>query len=254
MKLSSLIDSAYQKKGPGRRLKTREGDMIFSLEDLADRVGNKPSRDAVEEIIPEDRNQLDLLISTDPKKRYALIWGYLTSLAAERSNAPLVLPSRDYVGLELHSGTIILAEAGAHVGERMSGGRIVVQGKAGDYLGQEMHGGRIIARGCRDYAFRDMCGGFGVVLGDAGKFLGLGNRGGRIAVRGSCKERAGWLMRSGSLNVLGDAGEYLGLLMSGGSIRVRGVTGRRAGWRKKGGSIAAGGFGPEAAIDVIELE
>ena len=93
-----------------------------------------------------------------------------------------------------------------------------------------------------------------MVLGDAGKFLGLGNRGGRIAVRGSCKERAGWLMRSGSLHVSGDAGEYLGLLMSGGSIRVRGVAGRRAGWRKKGGSIAAGGFGPEAAIDVIELE
>jgi len=254
MKLSSFMDSAYQKKRPGKRLKTREGDMIFSLEDLADRVGNKPSREAVEELVPEDNNQLDLLISSDPKKKYSMIWGYLTSLAAERSSAPLKPPSRDYVGLELRHGTIILPEAGDHVGERMRGGRIVVKGKAGDHLGQEMQGGRIIARGCRDYGFRSMREGFGVILGDAGKFLGIGNCGGRITVMGSCKERAGWLMRSGSLNVSGDAGEYLGLLMSGGRIQVKGIAGRRAGWRKRGGSIAAGGFGPEAAVDVIELE
>jgi formylmethanofuran dehydrogenase subunit C len=254
MKLSSLMDSAYQKKRPGKRLKTRMGDVIFSLEDLADRVGKKPDREAVEELVPEDKNQLDLLISSDPAKKHSMVWGYLTSLAAERSPDPLKLPSRDYVGLELRHGTIILSFAGDHVGERMSGGRIVVQETAGDYLGQEMQGGRIIAGGCRDYAFRNMRGGIGVVLGDAGKFLGIGNSGGRIAVRGSCKERAGWLMHSGSLNVTGDAGEYLGLLMSGGMIRVKGRAGRRAGWRKRGGSILAGGFGPEAADDVIELE
>jgi len=254
MKLSSFMDSAYQKRGSGKRLKTRDGDVIFSLEDLADRVGVRPRREAVEELVTEDKNQLDLLISSDPGKKYCLIWGYLTSLAAERTAMPLKLPSRDYVGLELRHGTIILPEAGDHIGERMSGGRIVVQGLAGDYLGQERRGGRIIAGGCRDYAFRNMRNGIGVVLGDAGKFLGIGNSGGRIAVRGSCKERAGWLMRSGSLKVMGNTGEYLGLLMSGGSILVRGRAGRRAGWRKKGRSISAGGFGPEAADDVIGLE
>jgi formylmethanofuran dehydrogenase subunit C len=256
MKLSSFMDSAYQKEGhrSGRKLKTRKSDMIFSLEDLADRIGEKPSRAAVEEMVTLDSGQLDQLISADPGKRYALLWGYLSSLAAERSTEPLKLPSRDYVGLELSRGTILLADGRAHVGEKMTGGRIFVQGSAGDYLGQDMRGGGILAAGCRDYAFRNMRGGFGVVRGDAGKFLGLGNSGGRIVVHGSCKERAGWLMRSGSLWVRGSTGEYLGLLMSGGKIRIGGKAGKRAGWRKKGGSIAAGGFGPEAADDVFKLD
>jgi formylmethanofuran dehydrogenase subunit C len=254
MKLVGFMDAAYQGKASGRRLKTSRGDMIFSLEDLADQVGEKPSRAAVEEFVPQDKNQLDLLISADPGKKYGLLWGYLTSLAAERSPAPLMLPSRDYAGLELLRGTIILQEAGSHLGERMKGGKILVQGKAGDYLGQEMSGGGIIAAGCRDYAFRNMHGGYGVVRGDACKFAGLGNSGGRIVVLGSCGERAGWLMRSGSLYVRGDAGDYLGLLMSGGKIRVLGKAAKRAGWRRKGGSIMAASFGPEAADDVLGLD
>ncbi|HUS75065.1 MAG TPA: hypothetical protein VMY43_03560 [Methanothrix sp.] len=254
MKLVRFMDAAYQGKASGRRLKTRQGDMIFSLEDLADQVGVKPSRAAVEEFVPEDNSQLELLISADPGKKYRLLWGYLSSLAAERSAAPLLLPSRDYAGLELVKGTIILQEGKDHVGERMKGGKILVQGKAGDYLGQEMSGGGIVAAGCRDYAFRNMRGGYGVVKGDAGKFVGLGNSGGRIVVQGSCTERAGWLMRSGSLYVRGDAGEYLGILMSGGKIQVLGKAAARAGWRKKGGTIMAGSFGPEAADDVLGME
>ncbi len=254
MKLLRFMDAAYQEKASGRRLKTRQGNMIFSLEDLADQVGEKPSRAEVEQFVPQDKNQLDQLISAHPGKKYALLWGYLTSLAAERCTSPLLLPCRDYAGLELVQGTIILQEAGAHVGERMKGGRILVQGSAGAYLGQEMEGGGIIAAGCRDYAFRNMRGGYGVIRGDGGKFTGLGNSGGRIVVQGSCGERAGWLMHSGSLYVHGDAGDYLGLLMSGGKISVRGNAAKRAGWRKKGGSIKAASFGSEAADDVLGLE
>jgi formylmethanofuran dehydrogenase subunit C len=254
MKLVRFMDAAYQGKASGRRLNTRQGDMIFSLEDLADQVGEKPSRAEVEQFVPQDKNQLDLLISADPGKKYALLWGYLTSLAAGSRTAPLLLPCRDYAGLELMQGTIIMQEAGAHVGEKMKGGKILVQGKAGDCLGQEMSGGGIVALGCRDYAFRNMRGGFGVVRGDGGKFTGLGNSGGRIVVQGNCGERAGWLMRSGSLYVRGDAGDYLGLLMSGGKITVRGKAASRAGWRKKGGSITAASFGPEAADDVLGLD
>ncbi len=254
MKLVRFMDAAYQGKASGRKLKTRPGDMIFSLEDLADQVGVKPTRAEVEQFVPQDKNQLDMLISLDSGKRYSLLWGYLTSLAAERSTVPLLLPCRDYAGLELMQGTIIMQEAGAHVGERMKGGKILVRGSAGDYLGQEMEGGGIVALGCRDYAFRNMRGGYGVVRGDGGKFTGLGNSGGRIVVQGSCDERAGWLMRSGSLYVRGDAGDYLGLLMSGGKITVRGKAARRAGWRKKGGSIMAASFGPEAADDVLEMD
>ena len=254
MKLSSFMNSVYPEGNPSSRIKKSRKDMIFSLEDLADRIGERPDRARVEELVGGEASQIELLLSSQPDKRCALIWGYISSLAAERSPLPLRLPDRDYVGLELEGGSIILEKGGEHVGERMSGGRIVVQGAAGDYLGQEMTGGGIVAAGCRDYAFRQMKGGWGVVKGEAGKFLGLGNSGGRIAIHGSCRERAGWLMRSGRLYVRGDAGEYLGLLMSGGEIRVRGKAGWRAGWRRKGGRIAASCFGPEAADGVIKLD
>jgi len=253
MKLSSFMDSAYpQERAPTRPSKGRK-DMIFSLEDLADRIGERPDRSSVEELVGEERSQIDLLLSSQPGKRCALIWGYISSLAAEKSPEALHLPSFDYAGLELAKGCIMMDRAGDHVGERMRGGRIVVQQEAGDYLGQEMKGGGIVAASCRDYAFRQMKGGWGVVKGDAGKFLGLGNTGGRIAVQGSCGQRAGWMMRSGRLYVRGDAGEYLGLLMSGGEIRILGSAGRRAGWQRKGGSIAAGRLGQEAADGVLEL-
>jgi formylmethanofuran dehydrogenase subunit C len=196
-KIGRFMDEAYQGKASSRSLKTSRGDMIFSLEDLADQVGSRPSRATVEEIAAQEQSQLDLLISADPGKKFGLLWGYLSSLAAERSPSPLHLPFRDYAGLEMERGTIILQEAASHVGERMRGGKILVQG--------------------------------------------------------SCGERAGWLMRSGSLYVRGDCGEYLGLLMSGGRILVKGKAARRAGWRRKGGTIAAGGYGPEAADDVLGL-
>ena len=254
MKISSFMDSAYPQGNHSFRLKKSKKDMIFSLEDLADRIGERPDRASVEELVGGGEvSQIELLLSSQPDKRCAKIWGHVSSLAAERSPLPLRLPAWDYAGMELEGGNIILEKGGDHVGERMSGGRIVVQGAAGDYLGQEMKGGGIVAAGCRDYAFRQMKGGWGVVKGEAGKFLGLGNSGGRIVVQGSCQERAGWMMHSGRLYVRGDAGEYLGLLMSGGEIRVRGEAGRRAGWQSKGGSIAASCFGPEAVDGVIEL-
>jgi formylmethanofuran dehydrogenase subunit C len=254
MKLAEFMDDAYQGLKRGRRLETRQGDTIFSLEDLADRVGTKPSRNAVEELVPRDMSTLIQLIDSDPGKTYQLLWGYLSSIAAERSPEPLHLPARDYAGLELTSGTILLDGARDHVGERMKGGRILVRLGAGDYLGQEMSGGGIIAGSVGDYAFQNMRGGFGVVQGDSGNSLGLGNNGGKIICKGNCGERAGWLMHSGSLRVGGEAGDYLGLLMSGGKIVVAGRTGKRAGWRMKGGTIMANGFGPEAADGVLGLD
>ena len=253
MKLSSFMNSAYPEGNPSSRIKKSRKDMIFSLEDLADRIGERPERASVEELVGGEASQIELLLSSQPDKRCAMIWGYVSSLAAERSPLPLRLPARDYVGLELAGGSIILEKGRDHVGERMSGGRIKIEGAAGDYLGQEMKGGGIVAAGCRDYAFRQMKGGWGVVKGDAGKFLGLGNSGGRIAVQGSCRERAGWMMGSGRMFGRGDAGECLGLIMGGGESLVRGEAGRRAGWRSKGGRIAASRFGPEAADGALEL-
>jgi formylmethanofuran dehydrogenase subunit C len=248
MKLKRFMDDAYQGKARTKRLETREGDLVFGLEDLADRVGLKPSKADVEELAPSDGTILSRLISTDPGKKYQMIWGYLTAVAAERSSGPLRLPAEDYAGLELSGGVIMMEAGGDHMGERMKGGRIFVRSSAGSHLGQEMVGGGIVAGSCKDYAFRNMRGGFGVILGDAGNFTGLGNSGGRIAVRGNSGERSGWLMHSGKLRIRGNAGGYLGLLMSGGDILVKGRAGSRAGWRMKGGSIKAGAFGPEAGV------
>ncbi len=253
MKLSRFIDDAYQGASPAKRRAVRKEKLIFSLEDLADQVGSRPGMACVKELVPDDLNQMRMLVSASPGREHSILWGLLSSLIAERSNEPVSLPGLDYAGLELRRGCILLPEAADHVGEKMSGGRIIVSGGAGTYLGQEMTGGGIIAKSCADYAFRNMKAGFGLIRGDAGKFAGIGNSGGRIVVQGSCKERAGWLMHSGSLYVRGDAGEYLGLLMSGGRIKVLGEAGRRAGWRKRGGLIAAGSFGPESADDVMIL-
>jgi formylmethanofuran dehydrogenase subunit C len=252
--LKSFMNDAYQGVSSGRRLKTRRGSVIFSLEDLADRVGTRPARREVEELVAGEEDVLAQLIAGEPKGRHLQLWGYLSSIAAEHSPKPLELQGWDYAGLELCRGTIILEAAKDHVGERMIGGRIIVKGRAGDYLGQEMTGGGIIAEGCRDYAFRNMRGGYGLIRGHAGNFAGLGNRGGRIVVLGCCGERAGWLMRGGSLRIRGDAKDYLGLLMSGGKIVVRGRAGSRAGWRMKGGTIRAGGVGSEAADGILGLD
>lgn len=161
MKLSSFMNSVYPEGNPSSRIKKSRKDMIFSLEDLADRIGERPDRARVEELVGGEASQIELLLSSQPDKRCAMIWGYVSSLAAERSPLPLRLPARDYVGLELAGGSIILEKGRDHVGERMSGGRIKIEGAAGDYLGQEMKGGGIVAAGCRDYAFRQMKGGWG---------------------------------------------------------------------------------------------
>ena len=252
MKLKRFMDDAYQGKARTKRLETRKGIMVFGLEDLADRVGLKPSKVDVEELAPSDEAVLSSLISADPGKKYQMIWGHLTAIAAERSSKPLKIPEKaanNYAGLELSKGVIVMKAGGDHVGERMKGGRIIVRGGAGSYLGQEMTGGVVVAGSCRDYAFRNMHGGSGAILGDAGNFTGLGNSGGRVAVRRNSGERSGWLMHSGRLRIRGNAGDYLGLLMSGGEILVKGRAGSRAGWRMKGGSIKAGAFGPEAGVD-----
>jgi formylmethanofuran dehydrogenase subunit C len=277
LKLKGFMDQAYGGKVRGeRRLDEKKGEFLLGFEDLAQRLNERPKRAQVEDLAPKEADSIvDLVISASPKdKREEMIWGILSSLAAERLSVPMVIPPRNFPGLELKKGAIILdgnalasgpkarASGGAgqtsapwtrahHLGERMSGGRLVVQGGAGDYLGQEMEGGGIVCASCGDYAFRNMAGGWGVVKGDAGNYLGVGNSGGRIAVKGRAGARAGWLMRSGRIWVGKDAGDYLGLMMSGGSISAGGKAGPRAGWRMKGGLITADGYGPEAGAEKV---
>ncbi len=92
MKLAEFMDDAYQGLKRGRRLETREGDTIFSLEDLADRVGTKPSRSAVEELVPRDMSTLNRLIDSDPGKTYQLLWGISPALQPNAALSPCIFP------------------------------------------------------------------------------------------------------------------------------------------------------------------
>lgn len=277
MKLSGFMDEAYAGKVRGeKRLEEKRGEFLLGFEDLARRLKERPKRAEVEALAPHDADSvLSLVLSASPRgRREEMIWGFLTSLAAERLPSPLVIPPRDFAGIELREGTIILDgnaslsgskvrgsdgpnQIGAswrrahHLGERMSGGRLIIRGAVGDYLGQEMRGGGIVSASCGDYAFRNMRGGWGVVKGDAGNYLAIGNSGGNIAVKGRTGARAGWLMRSGKIRVGRDAGEYLGLMMRGGEISIIGRAGARAGWRMRGGLIVADGYGPEAGAERV---
>ena|GEM_PF-206443 len=278
MSLSGFMDRAYGVRVRGKkRLEENKGEFLLGFEDLAGRLKERPKRAEVEALAPDDSGAIvDLVVSASPKdRREEMIWGLLSGLAAEKLSEPLVIPPRNYSGLGMVRGTIILdstaqnkdkarAEAKAsggtgqtrnarahHLGEKMVGGWIVVRGGAGDYLGQEMKGGGIVCSSCGDYAFRNMAGGWGVVKGNAGNYLGVGNSGGRIAVKGRAGARAGWLMRSGKIRIGKDAGEYLGIMMGGGSISVGGKAGPRAGWRMKGGLIEAAGYGSEAGDEKV---
>jgi formylmethanofuran dehydrogenase subunit C len=248
MKLKQLMDEAYKGRVRTGRLGRRKDDFLLGFEDLAERLGRRPTKEDVDLLTPDSEILLAMIRTANVEtKREKIIWGYLTSIAAGRSSEPLRLTAKDYAGLELSGGRMILdGEAGPdahHMGERMRDGRIVVSGRAGDYLGQEMRGGGIVASSCGDYGFRNSEGGFGVILGDSGNYLGVGNRGGRIAVKGSSGDRCGWLMRSGKIRVGGSTGDYLGLLMAGGYISVGGCAGAKAGFQMRGGTVIARDFG-----------
>lgn len=261
--LKGFMEDAYGGNARYKRLDTSKGGQVVGLEDIADRLGKRPEKRDVEDLAPADDGLLVQLISAVPaSRRERLIWGFLSGIAAERIGV-VAIPPRDFAGLEMACGRLIISGdetsvesrrsqarsqsscLPSHVGERMIGGVIQIQ-TAGDYLGQEMRGGGIIAASCDDYAFRNMKGGWGVVMGKGGDYAGVGNSGGRILFKGSVGSRAGWLMRAGRLVIAGDAGEYLGLGMRGGEIIVRGRAGARAGQEKKGGIITVSGHGPEA--------
>lgn len=242
MGLKDMMENAYGGRIRHRRLESGRGDRVISLEDLADRLPDHPKKEEIAELVDDDI--IPRLLSSMPHgKRECVIWGYVTSIAAERSEQPVTVRPMDFAGLELSRGTLILSSDGksrpSHVGERMSSG-LIRMCEAGDYLGQSMTGGGIVASSCGTYAFRNMSGGWGVILGDAGNFIGVNNSGGRILVKGDAGERAGWLMRAGRLTVLGDAGAYAGILAKGGLIKICGDAGENAGWRAGGVRIEIG--------------
>ena len=133
-----------------------------------------------------------------------------------------------------------------HIGEKMTAGRIVIQGDAGMHTGAQMKGGDITVTGnIGDWCGAEMKGGLIRVLGDAGNLVGSAYRGspegmtgGCILVNGSAGTEIGSFMRRGMIVVKGDTGSFTGVHMNGGEIIILGRAGRRAGAQAKGN----GGF------------
>jgi len=135
------------------------------------------------------------------------------------------------------------------VGQKMSYGRITVQGDVGMHLGNGMSGGEIIVHGdVGARAAAHMSGGLMWVHGNAGPMLGgayagetLGMRGGVIIVDGDVGPRAAERMRRGLIVVQGDLGDFGGVHMIAGSLVVFGSMGARAGAGMKRGTLVAMG-------------
>jgi formylmethanofuran dehydrogenase subunit C len=148
------------------------------------------------------------------------------------------------------SDTIVVEGDLRHVkkiGQRMTRGRIIVQGDVGMHLGAYMRGGEITVEGnAGDWAGAHMQGGRIWIRGNAGHLLGAAYRGekrgvnrGVIVVEGNAGREVGAQMRRGLIVVLGDVGDFAGAKMIAGTILVSGRLGARAGAGMKRGTIVA---------------
>lgn len=133
------------------------------------------------------------------------------------------------------------------IGQRMSRGRIILQGDVGLHLGAHMRGGEIIVHGSAgDYAGAHLQGGRIWIKANAGHFVGAAYPGekrglnrGIIIVEGNAGRTIGARMRRGLIVVLGDVDDFAGANMIAGSVLVFGHLGKRAGAGMKRGSIVA---------------
>lgn len=131
------------------------------------------------------------------------------------------------------------------IGEKLAGGRIVVDGSAGMHAGAMMTGGEVFVRGdAADWAGAEMRGGTLRIAGNVGACLGggyrgsrKGMRGGEIFVGGDAGDEVGTVLRRGLIAVAGNVGHACGFGMLAGSIVVFGRTAAQLGAGMKRGTI-----------------
>ena len=112
------------------------------------------------------------------------------------------------LGRRMAVGSIVVdGSAGPYAGSQMSDGRVEIKGDAGDFAGGPMAG-----------EMRGMSGGTLIIRGRAGDRLGDRMRRGLLAVLGGCGDYAGSRMIAGTILVAGEAGRLPGYLMRRGSI------------------------------------
>jgi formylmethanofuran dehydrogenase subunit C len=135
------------------------------------------------------------------------------------------------------------------LGERMSRGRLVVEGDAGMHAGAEMTGGEMTVEGSADdWAGAQMTGGLLYVKGRAGHRVGstyrgskVGMTGGVIVVGGDAGHEVGGYMRRGLVVVAGNVLDFAGARMVAGTVAVLGRAGARAGGGLVRGSVIVAG-------------
>lgn len=159
----------------------------------------------------------------------------------------------DYLGKNVNEITVILKgdlNKYKRIGQKMSGGEILIQGSIGMHLGFQMSGGKIIVIGdADDFAGANMAGGMIHIKGNAGHYLGGSIRGdwrgmseGSITVDGNVGNECGVWMRDGLLEIGGKANMFLGIHMHQGEIIVQGDVEERVGAEMTGGVIVVKGF------------
>ena len=129
------------------------------------------------------------------------------------------------------------------IGEKMTGGEIVINGNVGMHVGNRMSGGKILVNGnADDWAGAMLQGGELEITGDAGNYVGSAYRGfwkgmenGVIKVKGKVGVES-MLWARGSVPakrlptlICGSAGSFLGIHNHGGTIIVEGDVDRCAG-------------------------
>ncbi|TFF63560.1 MAG: formylmethanofuran dehydrogenase subunit C [Promethearchaeota archaeon] len=141
------------------------------------------------------------------------------------------------------------------IGEKMTGGEIIVKGNVGMHVGNQMKGGKITIEGdAGDWAGAMLEGGELTINGNAGHYVGSAYRGywkgmknGIIRVKGKIGNEAMlWAVNSKGGNqwptlYCGGAGSFLGIHNHGGTIVVEGDVDRCAGADQSRGTIVIKG-------------
>jgi formylmethanofuran dehydrogenase subunit C len=131
------------------------------------------------------------------------------------------------------TGDLKLAD---RLGSSLIAGRVVVEGDVGNEAGLGMSGGILIINGKA-----------GDRTGAASPGYNRGMTGGELIVRSSAGAEAGAYMRRGLLAIGGEAGDRTGLGMIAGTVVVRGRAGLDTGlWSKRGSVVALGPITPPA--------
>ena len=155
-------------------------------------------------------------------------------------------------------GRIVFAGdlSGVHgIGQRMTSGRIEVEGNAGRHLGGEMQGGEIHVRGdAGDWVGGEMRGGLIHVHGRAGNNVAAAYRGsprgmlgGTVLVRGPVGNELGHSLRRG-LVAVGGCGDFAGINMIAGTVLVFGPCGLRCGAGMRRGTLGLLGTDPVSLL------